>query len=341
APAFAQSNVRIYGSLDATVDTFTADNLASTHTDATHKTSRLGFIGEESLGGGLTAFFQLEERFQLDDATQTGGRWGDKSWLGLKGGFGSVSFGRVPTAFDVIYGAGKIGQNDTIADASTRRAEADTRYENGFFYTSPKLGPLTLNAATSLKETNASGKTPYGVSGNLTFGPAFVEFGYQKDGITTINQFKTWAINGGYKFSGFSLYAGFFRSKSYEQTVGANLNNTATPIDKHTRYALGADAKIGASGTLYATLSQGKRTFLGNRVDDPKYTKLGVAYFHDLSKRTQLFAAASYEKQDGSRVTVAPGAAAGTSSQVSGFKGDSNTLEDKSTGVQIGLRHAF
>ena len=333
APAFAQTNVKIYGSLDALFATFTNDGASTNLDDSTHKTSRLGFQGEEDLGGGLKAFFQLEERFFLDTATVDGKyRFKDKAWVGLKGGFGEVSFGRVPTVMDRVYGGGKIAQIDTIADVANRRAEADTRVDNGISYVSPKFGPVTLYAHTAVKEAN-KGKTPLGIAANATFGPAFVEAGWQKDGVadgtpnTSVqavtnllvssttnhvqNQYKTWSLNGGYKFTGFSLYAGYFQSKAYDQPYAA------TRLNKHVRYALGAEAKVGANGGLYATLSQGKREQF-NGVDQNTYTKLGVAYQHNLSKRTQLITAASFERQDNA------------------FAG-----EDQRIGLQAGLRHAF
>jgi predicted porin len=60
--------------------------------------SRVGFRGQEQLGGGLSAIWQIEQRTQLDrgDADFFANR---DSFVGLRGGFGSVRLGR----FDTIH----------------------------------------------------------------------------------------------------------------------------------------------------------------------------------------------------------------------------------------------
>src|SRR5471030_2386624 len=70
--AFAQSNVTIYGLLDAGVvserggATGTVTKLSSGVSSA----SRLGFKGTEDLGGGLSALFVLEEGVLIDTGAQ-------------------------------------------------------------------------------------------------------------------------------------------------------------------------------------------------------------------------------------------------------------------------------
>ena len=99
-PAFAQGSVEIYGSLDALFSTKTNDGgLGITLDNTDQKKSRLGFKGEEKLGHGLTAFFQLEQRFYLnngqnDKNANNNLSWSDKAWIGLSGAFGSFNFGR-------------------------------------------------------------------------------------------------------------------------------------------------------------------------------------------------------------------------------------------------------
>lgn len=125
APAFAQTNVTIYGVADATFDNVRAtstaansDKLGSTNRVSTNS-SYLGFKGTEDLGNGLKAVFQFESTISSDQAT---GTWASRdSFVGLSGGFGTVVAGNLtgPTralaaALDVNSGATGIGANSGL-----------------------------------------------------------------------------------------------------------------------------------------------------------------------------------------------------------------------------------
>ena len=131
APAFAQTNVTIYGVADATFDNVRAtsstskadaigtnSNLGSTNRVSANS-SYLGFKGTEDLGNGLKAVFQFESGINFDAAT---GTWANRdSFVGLSGGFGTVVAGNLtgPTralgaALDVNAGATGIGANSGL-----------------------------------------------------------------------------------------------------------------------------------------------------------------------------------------------------------------------------------
>ncbi|EEF22565.1 conserved hypothetical protein, partial [Ricinus communis] len=67
--AFAQSNVTIYGILDAgiTSERGGAQGNVTKVTSGAASASRLGFKGTEDLGGGLSAVFKLEAGVKVDD----------------------------------------------------------------------------------------------------------------------------------------------------------------------------------------------------------------------------------------------------------------------------------
>src|SRR5688500_4625327 len=99
--ASAQSSVTIYGSLDMALmksNGGTAGN--NGNPNGTNKAwtlnqsngSRLGFRGNEDLGGGLSAQFQIEHRFNPDTGNQTSTPfWAGRSYVQLS----SASMGRV------------------------------------------------------------------------------------------------------------------------------------------------------------------------------------------------------------------------------------------------------
>lgn len=108
APVVAQttgSTIEIYGRLypqvtsaEATGATDPADN-EERRLSVDTSNSRIGFRGQEQLGGGLAAIWQLETRVRFD--TGAGNLWAGNrdSFLGLRGGWGTVKFGN----FDTVY----------------------------------------------------------------------------------------------------------------------------------------------------------------------------------------------------------------------------------------------
>ncbi|WP_334156869.1 porin [Oryzomicrobium sp.] len=129
APAFAQTNVTIYGVADATFDNVRATSASSTaagvngNLGSTNRVSSnssyLGFKGSEDLGNGLKAVFQFENTVAFDAAG--GVNTNRDSFVGLAGGFGTVVAGNLtgPTralgaALDVNSGATGIGANSAL-----------------------------------------------------------------------------------------------------------------------------------------------------------------------------------------------------------------------------------
>src|SRR5215216_6277537 len=99
--ASAQSSVTIYGSLDMALmkgNGGTAPNPGALGTSkaynvAQSNSSRLGFRGNEDLGGGLSAQFQIEHRFHPDDGQLDNQNvfWAARSYVQLS----SASAGRI------------------------------------------------------------------------------------------------------------------------------------------------------------------------------------------------------------------------------------------------------
>ena len=96
--ASAQSNVTVYGIADIAL-THSRSDISPSRVGVDSGNwygSRLGFRGTEDLGNGVSVNFQLENGFGIDDGTlkQSGRLFGRHSWVGLKGDFGTVRFGR-------------------------------------------------------------------------------------------------------------------------------------------------------------------------------------------------------------------------------------------------------
>jgi len=155
APAHAQSDVTLYGLIDAGVErlnhTSAGGGITRMPSIAGSAASRWGLRGSEDLGGGLKTVFTLESGFAPDNGSlQQGGRaFGRQAFVGLSGGWGTVSLGRqysmlLPGSANTdiflaqIYGAGAF---DTYL--------AGPRLDNSVAYLG-KFSSVTLGALYSL-----------------------------------------------------------------------------------------------------------------------------------------------------------------------------------------------
>jgi len=109
--AFAQSSVTIYGTFDLSVanSRYSAGVGTSSVTkmDVYSQSSRLGFRGEESLGGGLRAWFQAENGIYADGRTNNplAGAFGSRNTgIGLTGGWGTIMTGMWDSPYKVAIG---------------------------------------------------------------------------------------------------------------------------------------------------------------------------------------------------------------------------------------------
>ncbi len=109
-PAWAQTNITIYGIADAGIQASrfgngTQYNLASGMADG----SRLGFKGSEDLGGGYKAIFTLEARIELDTGDNKNG------YLGKNPDFALLNGVPLPAATSLAL-ATALGANNAIVN---------------------------------------------------------------------------------------------------------------------------------------------------------------------------------------------------------------------------------
>jgi len=162
--AFAQSNVTIYGRANLGIDTYKATgSAAGGATDFNARTrvydsgSRLGFTGTENLGGGMSAYFRIESGVNIDAGTATtqsgaanssaGTLATRDSFVGIKGGWGEVSWGRQSmfwaNGLNAQTGASYINASaDGILTGGGILTAPVTRQSNVMYYTSPRLAGM-------------------------------------------------------------------------------------------------------------------------------------------------------------------------------------------------------
>jgi len=177
--AQAQSTVQIYGVAEWEYGVIDQGN-GRPRVDYNESTgSYLGFKGEESLGGGLSAWFQCETTMDIRAFDQVG-LCSRNSGLGLKGGFGNVWGGRWHTPFSRIYDFAQVGSETTgilgvarIHGNSGSTSFADNGGNGGSYarsqfrrretclttYETPRMGGFMLGVAASCGNAASDGHT--------------------------------------------------------------------------------------------------------------------------------------------------------------------------------------
>ena len=248
APAFAAtSNVDIYGVLNLSVNYTDPDAnqpaLATTGTGGqdtsfglASNASRIGFKGAEDLGGGLAAIWQIESGLNIDE--QSGTLASRNSYVGLKGGFGTVLMGNHDTPMKLL---GRMVDNfaDTAADSrnilgaiDTGATAFDLRTKNTVVYVTPNWSGFTMTAAYVADWNNTSttsnvdstlGKgegldnnsaNAYSLNGVYSNGPLMLGAAYENhNGFTSNTNSEMWRLVAGYDIAGFKL-AGLYEVMS-------------------------------------------------------------------------------------------------------------------------------
>lgn len=288
APAFAQSNVQIYGVMDLGFRHLSGSEEAGANPGLSNRsgidssglsTSRLGFRGTEDLGNGLKAFFTIESQLNPDTSSQTTSS--RQAFLGLEGGFGRVWLGRDfnPSRAFISgldpFGATGIGSGQALF-------AQQTRYDNGVYYRTPNFGGLTVSLAytrdttgdeenrfRSEDRTDVRGwsVTPVYKNGPLTLGA-----GYEK--YSTAADTTRWNLGGGYDFGVVDLRLAYGQTKD-------DVADT-----KRKSWMLAGVIPVSERGKILASYV---RTKLDQAGGDEKANLYAAGYQHDLSKRTAVY----------------------------------------------------
>ena len=290
--AQAQSAVTIYGKVDMGITKLNGHTNelgldSATQMQANHP-SRIGFKGTEDLGGGLSALFQIENRFNADTGALPDGQplFSGPAFVGLAGGFGSVKLGRnwstidsvSSSAIDPFEGDGIGGLN-----AVTR-----LRINNTITYQTPELSGFGAQAQYILGEKPAAAVAAgtnndgYAVGVNYNNGPIYLGAGYGVEENT--DRSNIWAVSGSYSFGPAKIALG------YDQRE----NKLVAGEPKAKNWVVAGTYEIGA-GLIKAAYNQTKdgvdnTTSTGFGGAFEKIQKLSIGYQHNLSKRTSLYA---------------------------------------------------
>lgn len=326
--AYAQSSVTLFGIVDeAARYVKNGDLKMKSLASGGINSSRLGVRGVEDLGDGLKAGFWLETGLNPDSGTQSDGTrfWNRRSTVSLMGNFGEVRLGRdfTPTYtgytdYDVFgdNGVAAVGKFDsslgTVRDTATRA-------DNQIMYLLPSnIGGVYGRFAVAAGEGTA-GKKYFGGRLGYAAGPVDVSASYGQTTVAPLlgeDKFKTADLGGSYDFGVVKAMGYYTQSKFVDQKIAT--------------YSLGVIVPFGVSQikASYTHANASGTNAAGVSVDANDANQFALGYIYNLSKRTALYGTAAYVKNKG----AATFAVASAPTMVAG---------EKSTGLEVGLRHSF
>ncbi|AIO35411.1 porin [Burkholderia pseudomultivorans] len=373
ASAHAQSSVTLYGLIDAGVTyankvaTSTGHGKLVKYGDGVASGSRWGIRGTEDLGGGLKALFVLESGFSSGDGTlgQGGALFGRQAFVGLsKNGVGSLTFGRQYSfSTDYIGGNYTMGSQTPAGNYAYHINDLDqltsSRINNAVKFQSANFAGLTFGAMYGFSNstqfagaptTSSGGTTTQGASSAYSFGANYAQgpfgigaaytnirfpggatpaFGVSIANVNTLGlrDLETFGIGARYAIAAALVWANWTHTK-FEPLSGeaSKLNN----YEIGGRYAFTPALSAG----LGYTFSKLDDRFEG------KWHQVNAAVDYALSKRTDVYVSAAYQKASGSNTVngrvVPVQAEIGSSASFIGNAGANTQFV-----TRIGLRHKF
>ena len=375
--AHAQSSVTLYGVIDESlqfvnnVATGAAGNMPTGNKNqiglagGNLQGNRWGLKGAEDLGGGLTAIFQLENGFNLNNGalSKSSTMFNRQAFVGLSSNhYGTVTLGRQydpttdlvqPLTADGYFGSmfatpGDVDNNDNSA-----------RFSNAVKYTSPNLNGFQFEGMYALGGVagrTGSGQT-WAAAATYGVGSLSIAAGYlQQDNASTLAARDGWSsttsdgvfdttynINGQYasaKSIGIAQVAVQYVAGPF--TVSGRYSNAQYKADTFSsfvttqRYNV-AGAFVGYQLTPAALLGLGYTWTHGSGDSSNTYNQISIGADYNLSKRTDLYALAAWQRASGQQ----PGAAAGTTAGASIGSYGIESASNSQTMVNIGIRHKF
>ncbi|MDB5960629.1 MAG: hypothetical protein JWP59_1923 [Massilia sp.] len=342
--AWAQSaasgdGVVIYGSVDAGVSNFNDERGAHSNKLDTGNRSpdRFGFRGSEDLGGGMRAFFQLENGFNLDDGTikRTGVLFSRYALVGIGTKAGTLSLGHMP---DFLYEYLRFTSNGFLGSAyffhpgNLDNQANQFQLDNAVKYETPTFGGFTLGAM------NGFGEQPddFNRARSYSLGARYVGANLRAAAAYTVSNNR--AINLGATLGINSLlgqtlsrnvaavdatYTNFAADKVTSSGITAAYKvGTVTPHAMLTQIKLDARGRSATQRNLEAgaDIALGAANVLGvsaatSRLENARWHQFNVIDQIKLSARSTLYAAAAYQRASGAGVQAVINSAAPASGQ--------------------------
>ncbi|MFM9929225.1 porin [Achromobacter xylosoxidans] len=289
--------------------------------------SRFGLRGSEDLGDGLRAVFNLEGGFgpMNGQSLQSGRLWGRQATVGLDSdSWGRLEFGRQTNLASKYFGSidpFSIRYNN--ANLGTTFSSANTmRLDNMVLYQTPSMDGFKIGVGYSFSaDDSVSDDKQKGfatgnnnrvltagvqyLNGPLNLAAAYDRFNPSNDtlGGKSSSRIQEYIVGGTYDFEVVKVAAAFSQTRD-GWFLGQNMGTTPDGMQKFGTFKL-EDGFRANSYMIGATVPLGRHAVFGSwqratpsndklTGDDATFNVYSLGYTYDFTKRTNLYAYASY-----------------------------------------------
>jgi len=267
-------------------------------TDGNMQQSFIGLRGSEDLGGGLRAVYRLESYLRVDVGAAgrdiTDGFWAREASVGLSGSFGTTVLGRTPTPLWLAttsfnpFGESS-GFSPTVRQYFSGAVLGDTRWNNSIWYTNNARDPLRVVFSANADESTVGGSNGH----NLGLSVAYITGPFAATIVGETIRNSSQPLPPGFDRQ-VVLHAAATYDFQFVRVYGqaGRVKTDATDDTRTTSYQLGLAVPFGNSLILVAYGHSHVST--PTKATTDRITSVGYDYF--LSKSTDIYIAASYEK---------------------------------------------
>ncbi|WP_375508940.1 porin [uncultured Caballeronia sp.] len=369
--AHAQSSVTLYGVIDTGLSYVNHDAAGSgsakrfKYDDGVAQGTRWGLRGTEDLGAGLKTIFVLENGFNTGTGVinQGGAIFGRQAYVGLtKNGIGSLTFGRQYSfSTDVLGNQYSAGTNTVAGNYAYHINDFDqlvnSRINNAVKFSSANFSGVTFGALYGFSNQAGafSGSAPvdgsvgssraysFGLNyalGAFAIGAAYTDITFPTSEVpafpTSIanvvaggtgggKDLRTFGLGTRFQFDRAAIFA-LYTNTRIEALAGATTALDA--VDVGGRY----NFTTALSGGLAYTYTRLHDAFRGH------WNQFDGSLDYALSKRTDVYLLAIYQKASGRNGTQDVQAQIGSSTAFFGPSGNGTTDQ---VAARVGIRHKF
>ncbi|HEV3427693.1 MAG TPA: porin [Paraburkholderia sp.] len=367
APAWAQSSVTLFGLVDEGID-YTSNVRGHAVTEmlsGAAQGSRWGLRGTQALGGKLSAVFQLESGIDASSGRLMEGSrmFGRQAWVGIAhDDVGTLTFGRqydslveylAPLTANGNWG-GFLFEHPYDND----NTDNSFRLDNAVQFNSVNFGGLRVGATYAFSnlpgQISTNNAQSFGVSyavNGLTFGAAWLNVtnpGANALGAVTsddagfvASRHRVYGAGVNYQVDAVTLGFVYTHTNLSDPTAYSYISGAIVPGGQHASSLTFDNFELNANWAITTALMFGAMyDYTQAKLDTsagsyrPKYHTFGLMLDYNLTKRTDVYAMASYQR--------AISANSGTALDLAyaGGADDSSSTQQQFVG-RIGLRHKF
>lgn len=345
-PVASMAEVTLFGTIKGGAEFTKVKGVKNTVTNLNDWDSSIGFKGEEDLGNGLKAIWQLQSKASIDSKS---GRNGQRntltSFIGLDAGtFGKVRAGNLP---DAIKDMGDLNLDDSGhgVRALDHHWERTGSRHTAVRYDTANFGGFSANVLYSPEDNQRYDQArAAGVVGDLD---GFEQVAGVVDTVTRNTALASVGLN--YSIAGFFVKYGLVHQIDKRGVYNSNVQRIIGGYDANNlfvglgyQYTRGFDAEAYKTSELALSAAYRignvvprlmyvhgfKEKAQGGTVPNSKYDQVVLGADYDLSKRTTVIASLGWMKEGANKANKF-------------VVGDGTKNTDQAYSFGLGLRHKF